>query len=65
MKDQNTLEAPQTDKSKWNRGVDLFTESVLKPDHALRQCARNQSCYEELMDVRDDVLKYLQTIRWK
>ena len=52
-------------KDKWNRGVDLFTESVWKPDEKLRQCARNQDCYQELMDVRDDVLKYLKTLRWK
>ena len=39
-------------KDKWNRGVDLFTESVYKPDEKLRQCARNQDCYQELMDVR-------------
>ena len=52
-------------KDKWNRGVDLFTESVYKPDEKLRQCARNQDCYQELMDVRDDVLKYLTTLRWK
>ena len=38
-------------KDKWNRGVDLFTESVYKPDEKLRQCARNQDCYQELMDA--------------
>jgi hypothetical protein len=41
----------------------LFEESVLKPDHSLRQCARNQGCYDELMQVREDVLKYLKTLR--
>ena len=34
----------------------LFYESVLKPDHELRQCAHNQSCYHELMEWRDDVI---------
>jgi len=48
---------------KFNRGLDLFIESVLKPDHKLRQCAHNQKCYNELMWVRDDVLKYLDSIR--
>ena len=52
-------------KDKWNRGVDLFTESVYKPDEKLRQCARNQDCYQELMDFRDDELQYLKTLRWK
>ena len=41
----------------------LFEESVLKPDHRLRQCARNQNCYDELMQVREDVLQYLKTLR--
>ncbi|ADO97286.1 hypothetical protein SSM1_064 [Synechococcus phage S-SM1] len=48
---------------KFNRGLDLFIESVLKPDHKLRQCAHNQKCYNELMWVRDDVLEYLKTRR--
>jgi hypothetical protein len=48
---------------KWNRGLTLFEESVLKPDHELRQCAHNQKCYNELMEVRENVLKYLKTIR--
>lgn len=52
------------DDQKFNRGLDLFTESVLKPDHELRQCAHNQKCYHELMDVRQDVLNYLKTLRW-
>ena len=48
---------------KWNRGLDLFIESVHKPDHELRQCAHNQKCYNELMAVRETVLEYLKTIR--
>jgi len=45
------------------RGLDLFTESVLKPDVRLRQCARNQDCYDDLMQIREDVLEYLKTLR--
>ena len=41
----------------------LFEESVLKPDVRLRQCARNQECYDELMQIREDVLEYLRTLR--
>ena len=41
----------------------LFEESVLKPDVKLRQCARNQGCYDELMQIREDVLEYLRTLR--
>ena len=37
----------------------LFIESVLKPDNELRQCARNQKCYNELMEIRTHVLEYL------
>ena len=55
------MEESQTDK--WNRGLTLFEESVLKPDSELRQCAHNQKCYNELMAVRQNVLEYLKTIR--
>jgi len=48
---------------KWNRGLDLFIESVHKPDHELRQCAHEQKCYNELMEVRERVLDYLKFIR--
>ena len=64
MKDQNPVSDNETKQDKWNRGVDLFIESVLKPDSALRQCAHNQKCFHELMDVRTDVLEYLKTKRW-
>jgi len=53
-----------TDKDKWNRGLDLFIESVHKPDSRLRGCAHNQECYHELMWVRGNVLKYLETLRY-
>ncbi len=48
---------------KWNRGLTLFEESVLKPDAELRNCAHNQMCYNELMTVRENVLEYLKTLR--
>jgi len=48
---------------KWNRGLDLFIESVHKPDHELRNCSHSQKCYNELMEVRDTVLEYLKTLR--
>ena len=48
---------------KFNRGLDLFMESVLKPDSKLRECAHNQKCYTELMYVRSYVLDYLKTLR--
>jgi len=66
MKDQNTIpEDTESKKDKWNRGLDIFIESVHKPDPALRQCAHNQKCYHELMDVRENVLNYLRRLRWE
>ena len=63
MKDQNTIVENETKEEKWQRAVDLFLESVLKPDDKLRQCAHNQKCYDELMTVRKNVLNYLTDIR--
>ncbi len=63
MKDQNTIVDNESKQDKWNRAVDLFIESVLKPDDALRSCAHNQKCYHELMEVRNQVLNYLKTLK--
>ena len=63
MKDQNTILDNETPNEKWNRGLDLYIESVHKPDNQLRSCAHNQKCYNELMAVRQHVLEYLKTIR--
>ena len=63
MKDQNTIEDTEDYNQKWNRGLDLYIESVHKPDNALRACAHNQISYNEFMDVREHVLEYLKTIR--
>lgn len=54
-----------TSKSSYLDGLTLFEESVLKPDHRLRQCARNQNCYDELMEVREQVLEFLSDLRKK
>ena len=63
MKDQNTILDNETYDEKLNRGLDLYIESVHKPDHALRGCAHNQKCYNELMAVIEQVLEYLKTLR--
>ena len=65
MKDQNTIEDDESKQEKWNRGLDLFVESVLKPDPSLRQCAHNQKCYNELMAVRGEILHKLESMRWR
>ena len=63
MKDQNAIHEEETKDQKWNRGLDLYIESVQKPDPALRGCAHNQKCYNELMEVREKVLEYVLTLR--
>ena len=47
-----------TDKEKWNRGLDIFIESVLEPDSDLRAFAHEEECYHELMWVRENVLEW-------
>ena len=49
--------------TKRSDALTLFTESVLKPDHKLRDCAHNQKCYHELMQIREEVLQYLKELR--
>ena len=39
--------------------LDLFIESVYKPDFELRAASREQECFDELMALRDEVLEYL------
>ena len=63
MKDQNSINENETPDEKWNRGLDLYIESVHKPDNQLRSCAHNQKCYNELMAVREHVLEYVKTLR--
>jgi len=41
----------------------IFYESVLKPDHELRQDARDQNCYPELLEWRDEIVTYLDKRR--
>ena len=63
MHDQNSIDKNETPSQKYERALDLFTESVLQPDHDLRGCAHNQNCYDELMEIREHVLKYLKTLK--
>jgi len=58
------LRDEESKQDKWNRGLDLFIESVYKPDNELRQLAHYQRCFHELMDVRETVLEYLNGLRW-
>ena len=63
MHDQNSIRKNETPSEKYQRALDLFTESVLKPDADLRGCAYNQDCFNELMEIREHVLQYLKTLK--
>ena len=47
----------------YNDAMDLFIMSVYKPDPELRAEAMETGCYQELMQIREDVLEYLGQIR--
>ena len=63
MHDQGSIGKDESPSVKYQRALDLFTESVLKPDHSLRGCAYNQGCYDDLMQIREHVLEYLKTLK--
>ena len=60
MKDQSPVNVEESKTEKYNRAIDLFIESVHKPDTALRSCAHNQKCFHELMEIRDLVIELVQ-----
>jgi len=62
-KDQRTIDNVETKVEKYNRGLDLFIESLHKPDHHLRACAHNQKCYDELMSIKQEITAYCNTLR--
>ena len=64
MKDQGAIPKESQDEC-WNRALDIFIESVHKPDNALRTCAHNQKCYNELMWIREDIIDHLHKLRRK
>ena len=49
--------------SSYKRALDLFTESVIKPDTELRAKAASKNCYAELMEIRQHCLTYLKTLK--
>ncbi len=63
MHDQNSIGKSETQSDRYQRALDLFTESVMKPDPDLRGCAYNQDCFNELMEIREHVLQYLKTLK--
>ena len=53
---------PDTTRKKLD-AFDLFIMSVWKPDSELRIEAQESGCFDELMQIREDMLEYLQTKR--
>ena len=53
-----------TDKHQKRRdGLTILLESLHKPDPRLRGCAHNQECYHEMMEWREEVIRYLDRRR--
>ena len=50
-------------EDKTKLALDIFIESVIRPDEDLRSHAREAGCLDELLHIREDVLEYLYTIR--
>ena len=57
MKDQKSLDEKLTSYEKWDRARAIFLESLMRPDNHLRSCAYNQQCYDDLMQIRDQVIE--------
>ena len=62
MKDQKSLDEKLTPYERWDAAHAIFIESLIKPDNHLRSCAYNQQCYEELMQIRDEVVEIVRDI---
>jgi hypothetical protein len=49
--------------SRWNEALDIFSESISKPDHEIRAALRDAQCCNELHQVRTMVYGYLRSLR--
>tara|TARA_B100000963_G_C22636245_1_gene677784 strand:+ start:5211 stop:5537 length:327 start_codon:yes stop_codon:yes gene_type:complete len=56
------MEQELTSYEKWDRAKTLVLESLYKPDDRLRGCAHNQQCYNDLIQIRDQVIEYVQNM---
>ena len=50
----------ETKQEKWDRGKTLLLESLYKPHSKLRGCAYNQGCYDEMIEIRDQVIELVR-----
>jgi len=62
MKDQKTLDKKLTPFERWDAAHAIFIESLMKPDNHLRSCAYNQQCYDDLMQIRDQVIDHAKNM---
>ena len=62
MKDQKSLDEKLTSYERWDAAHAIFLESLMKPDNHLRSCAYNQQCYDDLMQIRDQVIDHAKNM---
>ncbi len=62
MKDQKSLDESPTPYERWDRAKGILLESLFKPDHHLRSCAHNQECIDDVLQIRDQVIEYVQNM---
>jgi hypothetical protein len=63
MSQEEMIMNQDTQKSHFINALDLMIMSVYKPDSELRTEAMDLGCLEELMQIRENVLEYLQEMR--
>ena len=54
-----------SNEESFNKALDLFIESLLKPDGELRSIARRENCIMELLTIRDECLNRCKDLRKK
>ena len=52
-----------TKEEKRKEAFFIFFDSVMKPDPQLRVYAHEQECFHELMEWREEVIKYLTEVK--
>ena len=52
-----------SDNEKFNAALDLFIESLYKPDHELRSRARGEKVLDELLSIRDLCVVFCKELR--
>ena len=52
-----------SDEERFNRALDLFIESLYRPDHELRNEARGFDGLEDLLKIRDTCVEACKELR--